>query len=131
MERGDGRAARRVLVEEFGAEMMTVAKDVKLQAEFNQDLVKRYRLLGYENRAIAAQDFRDDKKDGGEMGAGETGRQRVEEALRKFRGLAVGGDGNETVREHHRSSAADARMMTDLANLLQRRSGGAKRGSGI
>lgn len=62
--------ARRVLVEEFGAEMMTVAKDVKLQAEFNQDLVKRYRLLGYENRAIAAQDFRDDKKDGGEMGAG-------------------------------------------------------------
>ncbi|MEC7726718.1 MAG: YfbK domain-containing protein, partial [Planctomycetota bacterium] len=62
--------ARRVLVEEFGAEMMTVAKDVKLQAEFNQHLVKRYRLLGYENRAIAAQDFRDDKKDGGEMGAG-------------------------------------------------------------
>jgi len=62
--------ARRVLVEEFGAEMMTVAKDVKLQAEFNPDLVKRYRLLGYENRTIAAEDFRDDKKDGGEMGAG-------------------------------------------------------------
>jgi Ca-activated chloride channel family protein len=62
--------ARRVLVEEFGAEMMTVAKDVKLQAEFHQGLVKRYRLLGYENRALAARDFRDDKKDGGEMGAG-------------------------------------------------------------
>ena len=50
--------------------MMTDAKDVKLQAEFNPDLVKRYRLLGYENRTIAAEDFRDDKKDGGEMGAG-------------------------------------------------------------
>lgn len=62
--------ARRVLVEEFGAEMMTVAKDVKLQAEFNPDLVRRYRLLGYENRTLAAEDFRDDKKDGGEMGAG-------------------------------------------------------------
>jgi Ca-activated chloride channel family protein len=62
--------ARRVLVEEFGAEMMTVAKDVKLQASFNPDLVKRYRLLGYENRTLAAQDFRDDNKDGGEMGAG-------------------------------------------------------------
>ncbi len=62
--------ARRVLVEEFGAEMMTVAKDVKLQAEFNKDLVARYRLLGYENRTIDAKDFRDDKKDGGEMGAG-------------------------------------------------------------
>lgn len=62
--------ARRVLVEEFGAEMMTVAKDVKLQAEFNKDLVKRYRLLGYENRALNSKEFRDDNKDGGEMGAG-------------------------------------------------------------
>ena len=62
--------ARRVLVEEFGAEMMTVAKDVKLQVEFDPDQVARYRLLGYENRALAARDFRDDKKDGGEMGAG-------------------------------------------------------------
>lgn len=62
--------ARRVLVEEFGAEMMTVAKDVKLQVEFDPDQVARYRLLGYENRALAARDFRDDNKDGGEMGAG-------------------------------------------------------------
>lgn len=64
------QTARRVLVEEFGAEMMTVAKDVKLQAEWNQDLVQRYRLLGYDNRRLAATDFRDDAVDGGEVGAG-------------------------------------------------------------
>ena len=64
--------ARRVLVDEFGAEMMTVAKDVKLQTEWNRDQVERYRLLGYENRQLAARDFRDDTKDGGEVGAGHT-----------------------------------------------------------
>jgi len=62
--------ARRVLVEQFGASMMTVAKDVKLQTEWSADLVQQYRLLGYENRVMAARDFRDDKKDGGEIGAG-------------------------------------------------------------
>ena len=62
--------ARRVLVEQFGASMMTVAKDVKLQTEWSKHHVKQYRLLGYENRTMAARDFRDDKKDGGEVGAG-------------------------------------------------------------
>ena len=62
--------ARRVLVEQFGASMMTVAKDVKLQVEFDPRVVAGYRLLGYENRKLTSAEFRDDKKDGGELGAG-------------------------------------------------------------
>jgi Ca-activated chloride channel family protein len=62
--------ARKVLVHEAGATLVTVAKDVKLQLEFNPARVKSYRLVGYENRLLAAQDFNDDKKDAGEMGAG-------------------------------------------------------------
>ncbi len=64
--------ARKVLVEEIGATFFTVAKDVKLQLEFNPAKVKSYRLVGYENRVMAAQDFADDKKDGGEIGAGHS-----------------------------------------------------------
>lgn len=52
--------------------LTTVAKDVKIQVEFNPSLVKAYRLIGYENRMLKAQDFNDDKKDAGEMGAGHT-----------------------------------------------------------
>jgi Ca-activated chloride channel family protein len=66
------QAARRVLVQEGGATLETVAKDVKLQIEFNPAQVGAYRLLGYEKRLLAARDFNDDKKDGGEMGAGHT-----------------------------------------------------------
>ncbi|MDE6053202.1 MAG: VWA domain-containing protein, partial [Lachnospiraceae bacterium] len=62
--------AKKVLVEQMGAILVTVAKDVKLQVEFNPAYVKGYRLLGYENRALAAEDFDDDKKDAGEIGAG-------------------------------------------------------------
>ncbi len=64
--------AKRALVDEMGANMVTVAKDVKLQVEFNPENVKGYRLIGYENRTMAAEDFSDDTKDGGEMGAGHT-----------------------------------------------------------
>lgn len=62
--------ARRVLVEEMGGTLFTVAKDVKLQLEFNPEQVKGYRLVGYENRLMEAEDFDDDTKDGGEIGAG-------------------------------------------------------------
>lgn len=64
--------AKRALVDNLGANMITVAKDVKLQVEFNPENVKGYRLIGYENRVMAAEDFDDDTKDGGEMGAGHT-----------------------------------------------------------
>ncbi len=62
--------AKKVLVEELGGTFFTVAKDVKLQVEFNPDRVKEYRLVGYENRILDAKDFQDDTKDGGEIGAG-------------------------------------------------------------
>ena len=62
--------ARRALVEEMGATLVTVAKDVKLQVEFNPATVEGYRLIGYENRRLANEDFRDDAKDGGEIGSG-------------------------------------------------------------
>ena len=64
--------ARRVLVREADATLETVAKDVKFQVEFNPAVVGAYKLIGYENRALAAQDFNDDRKDAGEMGAGHT-----------------------------------------------------------
>jgi len=62
--------ARKALVEEIGGTFLTVAKDVKLQVEFNPAKIKGYRLIGYENRAMAAEDFADDTKDGGELGSG-------------------------------------------------------------
>lgn len=64
--------ARRALVDEMGATLVTVAKDVKLQVEFNPALVEGYRLIGYENRRLNDEDFTDDTKDGGEMGAGHS-----------------------------------------------------------
>ncbi len=64
--------ARRVLIAEAGSTLVTVAKDVKLQIEFNPRVVRAYRLLGYENRVLRKQDFNNDRKDAGEMGAGHT-----------------------------------------------------------
>ncbi|GAB2640095.1 VWA domain-containing protein [Emticicia sediminis] len=64
--------AQKVFVHEFGGTMFTVAKDVKLQLEFNPKFVKAYRLIGYENRMLSNEDFNDDKKDAGEMGSGHT-----------------------------------------------------------
>ena len=66
------REARKVLVEQLTGSTITIAKDVKIQVEFNPAQVVSYRLLGYENRVLAAEDFRDDKKDAGEIGAGHT-----------------------------------------------------------
>ncbi len=62
--------ARRMFVKEFGGTLFTVAKDVKFQLEFNPQQVKAYRLIGYENRLLNNEDFKDDKKDAGEMGMG-------------------------------------------------------------
>jgi Ca-activated chloride channel family protein len=64
------REAGRVLVEQAGATLQTIAKDVKIQVEFNPARVEAYRLLGYENRMLKARDFNDDTKDAGEIGAG-------------------------------------------------------------
>ncbi|MBK8953346.1 MAG: von Willebrand factor type A domain-containing protein [Chitinophagaceae bacterium] len=64
--------AKKVLVNEFGGTLFTIAKDVKLQIEFNPAKVQGYRLIGYENRMLAKEDFNDDKKDAGELGSGHT-----------------------------------------------------------
>jgi len=64
--------ARRTLVAQFGGTLFTVAKDVKLQIEFNPARVASYRLIGYENRLLANEDFNNDRKDAGELGAGHT-----------------------------------------------------------
>jgi Ca-activated chloride channel family protein len=64
--------AKKVLVNEFGGTLFTIAKDVKLQIEFNPQYVKAYRLVGYENRKLRDEDFNDDRKDAGELGSGHT-----------------------------------------------------------
>jgi len=64
--------ARKVLVSQAGATLVTVAKDVKIQIEFNPRFVESYRLVGYENRLLAARDFNDDSVDAGEIGAGHS-----------------------------------------------------------
>jgi Ca-activated chloride channel family protein len=79
-DQGDGRysyidtldEARRVLVEELTGTLQTIAKDAKVQVEWNPEMVERYRLLGYENRDIADEKFRDDTVDAGEIGAGHS-----------------------------------------------------------
>lgn len=64
--------ARKVLVNEFGGTLFTIAKDVKLQIEFNPAKVQAYRLIGYENRMLKNEDFNNDKKDAGDLGSGHT-----------------------------------------------------------
>ncbi len=66
----DLKEAKRVLVTELSGTLVTIAKDVKVQIEWNAERVKKWRLVGYENRVMANSDFKDDKKDGGEIGAG-------------------------------------------------------------
>ena len=78
--RGNGNAsyidslleAKKVLVTELGGTLVSIARDVKIQVEFNPAVVKGYRLIGYENRRLAAADFNDDTKDAGELGAGHS-----------------------------------------------------------
>ena len=68
----DMAEAKKVLVSEFGGTLFTIAKDVKLQVEFNPAKVQAYRLIGYENRMLNKEDFNNDKKDAGELGSGHT-----------------------------------------------------------
>ena len=68
----DALEARKFFVEQVNGTLVTIAKDVKIQVEFNPAAVESYRLVGYENRLMAAEDFNDDRKDAGEIGAGHT-----------------------------------------------------------
>ena len=79
--------ARKVLVEEATSTLMTIAKDVKIQIEFNPAVVREYRLIGYENRVLNREDFNNDKVDAGEIGAGHTVTALYEITLAGHKGL--------------------------------------------
>lgn len=92
--------ARKVLIDEVSATMMTIAKDVKIQVEFNPAVVSEYRLIGYENRMLATEDFDNDKVDAGEIGAGHE--------VTALYSLALVGSGKETL---------DANKATPVENV--------------
>lgn len=85
--------AKKVLVTELGSTLYTIAKDVKVQVEFNPAFVSAYRLIGYENRLLASEDFDDDRKDAGELGAGHT-------VTALYEVIPVGAETDTAVRGH-------------------------------
>ena len=96
--RGDGnyvyidseKEAKRVFVDELSATLNVIASDVKIQVEFNEDRVTRYRQLGYENRQLTKQQFRDDAVDAGEVGSGQSVTALYEMELKGERREALG-----------------------------------------
>jgi Ca-activated chloride channel family protein len=92
--------ARKVLVEQMSATLQTIAKDVKIQVEFNPGLVSEYRLIGYENRALAREDFNNDQVDAGEIGAGHSVTALYE--------VTLAGEGGERVDPLRYRPASDA-----------------------
>ncbi len=97
--------ARKTLVREMGATLVTVANDVKLQVEFNPAAVRAYRLIGYENRLLRNEDFADDQKDAGDIGAGHT-------VTALYEVVPVGVENTVTVR--------DADSLRYVANATER-----------
>jgi Ca-activated chloride channel family protein len=83
------KEAKRLLADQLSSTIQTIAKDVKIQIEFNPAVVAEYRLIGYENRALNREDFKNDKKDAGEIGAGHTVTAIYEIALKGSKGLAA------------------------------------------
>jgi Ca-activated chloride channel family protein len=82
-----GNEAHKVLVQEIGSTLMTIAKDVKIQIEFNPNVVSEYRLIGYENRMLKREDFNNDQVDAGDIGAGHTVTALYEVTLSGSKGL--------------------------------------------
>jgi Ca-activated chloride channel family protein len=101
----DSRAeVRRTFVDNFSATLNYIARNVKIQVEFNPDLVRRYRLIGYENRDVADKDFRNDKVDAGEIGSGQsaTALYEIETFPHVHTGRPTGSNGTfATVRVRH------------------------------
>jgi Ca-activated chloride channel homolog len=108
------REANKALVEQFGGTLVTVAKDVKIQIEFNPAAVKAYRLLGYEKRILAARDFHDDTKDAGEMGAGHVVTALYE--LVPADGTIPGTDKVDDLRYQKKADAAPVPAVTAKAD---------------
>ena len=112
------REARKVLVEEAGATLVTIAKDVKIQVEFNPAEVASYRLVGYENRALKNRDFNDDTKDAGEIGAGHTVTAMYE--VIPNRGQQVDGEVNELRYQRARAETPEADGSGELMHVKLR-----------
>jgi Ca-activated chloride channel family protein len=98
--------ARKVLVEQMSGTLITMAKDVKVQVEFNPAVVDAYRLIGYENRALRNEDFNNDLKDAGDMGAGHTVTVLYEVVPR---GVAIGGPGVDPLKYQQKANAEPLR----------------------
>jgi Ca-activated chloride channel family protein len=103
--------AKKVLVTEIGGTLLTLAKDVKIQVEFNPMVVESYRLVGYENRLLNEEDFNDDKKDAGEIGAGHSVTALYEIVL-KGAGTAPTVDDLRYQQPQHGESALSNEMLT-------------------
>jgi Ca-activated chloride channel homolog len=102
--------ARKVLVSEFGGTLFTIAKDVKLQIEFNPAKVQSYRLIGYENRIMPHEDFNNDKKDAGDMGAGHS-------VTALYEIVPVGSGSTEIVHELKYQQEPTLQKSSDLLTL--------------
>ena len=120
--------ARRVLVEEMGGTLLTIAKDVKIQVEFNPATVSEYRLIGYETRALAREDFNNDAVDAGDIGAGHSvtaiyeitpvGARGAVDPLRYGDGAAPAGDGEEYGYLKIRYKAPDSEMSELIETVI-------------
>ncbi|HEY9030498.1 MAG TPA: VWA domain-containing protein [Kangiella sp.] len=106
--------ARKLLVEQRAGTLMTIAKDVKIQVEFNPQVVAEYRLLGYENRALNREDFNNDKVDAGEIGAGHTVTALYEVVL-------VGSEGRRVDELRYGEREAQQQKLADEAALVKLR----------
>lgn len=106
--------ARKLLVEQRAGTLMTIAKDVKIQVEFNPQVVAEYRLLGYENRALNREDFNNDKVDAGEIGAGHTVTALYEVVL-------VGSEGRRVDELRYAEKEAQKQKLADEAALVKLR----------
>ena len=118
------REAYRVLVEEMGSTLITVAKDVKIQVDFNPAQVAEFRLIGYENRIMAHQDFKDDTKDAGEIGAGHHVTALYEIVPRPATSLArAGRRAGDPTKQSGRKPAMQRRAAVDRESPLQETGG--------
>src|SRR5690606_14250989 len=97
--------ARKAIVSEFGGTMFTVDKDVKIQVEFNPKFVQAYRLVGYENRLMAAEDFNNDSKVGGDMSVGHSGKAHNDIVLEGVKSRIIG---SVVLLKYHDNKKLDA-----------------------
>jgi Ca-activated chloride channel family protein len=111
------REAYRVLVEQMGSTLVTVAKDVKIQVDFNRASVSQFRLIGYENRVMAHQDFANDAKDAGDIGAGHHVTALYEIARAPIAGNPGGGTRLMTVKLRYKKPNEDVSHLLEFPGL--------------